>query len=457
MENQILVIGDLILDKYIIGDVRRISPEAPIQILNEKYSEIRLGGAANVANNLKSIKSEFILFSKLGDDKQSKDFLKLLRNKGIATSSIISCPNNSVTIKTRFISNNQCLLRSDKDINYELNKLDILKLDKLIKKKKIKYVYLSDYNKGIVSENLVKFLIKKKLSIFVDPKNDLSFFRSTDYVKFNFDYFREKFLSNNFIKNTENIKKKLLQLKLKYKIKNIILTDGAHGSYILNKNSFFHKINAKSVDVFDVTGAGDTFGSVFIANKIKQMDDVKALELASLAASQVITKMGTAVYQNEFDDNKNKILYQSQTNFIKKICEEKKNDRLKIGFTNGCFDLLHPGHLDNLKKCKDLCDFLIVGLNSDKSVKILKGSKRPIFPEKYRAQLLSYLKFVDLIIIFKDKTPINIIKNIKPDLLFKGSDYKNKEIVGANILKNNKGKIKLIPLLEGWSTSKLIK
>jgi D-beta-D-heptose 7-phosphate kinase/D-beta-D-heptose 1-phosphate adenosyltransferase len=459
MKKQILVIGDLILDEYIHGEIKKISQEAPIPIVdinNEIENKFVLGGAANVAANIKSLGNDVKLIGILGNCFNSKITKSLLKEKKIKYN-LLKLNNYHLSHKKRILCNQQQIARLDTDPQNFM--YDQKKLNKIINKElnKTKILIISDYNKGTIN-NLNKILNlakKKNIKVLLDSKKKkLSEFKNSFLIKPNEKEFNEIF---NLDINKKNLNIKIFNLLKKYRINHLLLTLGKNGMKLFSQNKF-EEFKPNSKDVFDVTGAGDTVMAtiaVCIANNNNLEESVK---YSLKAAEIVISKVGTA------EVSKNELFKKNQTKF-NKICslDELLNkltklriNKKKIVFTNGCFDLLHPGHLKILNESKKKGDILIVGLNSDKSVKNLKGKTRPIINQLDRANILSSLNVVDYVIIFDEKTPLNIIKSIKPDIITKGSDYKNKNIVGSNYIKKRGGKIILIPNYKNYSTSKII-
>lgn len=456
IKSTILVIGDFILDRYVSGEINRISPESSAPVLEFKDSNYKLGGAANVASNLISLDNEVCFISVIGFDDNSRIANKILKSK--IKKSFIIREKIKTTVKTRFhVSGNQILrLDEEEKINLKPGLLKKIK-SKLNNLKNISAIYIADYEKGIINKNLIKlinkFSKKKKIPIFVDPKNNkIELFKNIDFLKPNLNYIKKIFNDNNLSLN--NLKNKIKFLSSKYKIKNIIVTLGPKGSIAYQaKTKTFIYSKPHPVKVFDLSGAGDVFGSTFLSYYLKNKDLKKALNFANIAASLSVKQIG-AVNINESEIEKKAILDHKKNilkfnNDKKEILTNLKISKNKnIGFTNGCFDIIHPGHINFLNECKKKCDYLIVGLNSDSSVRLLKGKNRPIINESYRAYQLISLTSVDLIIIFNEKTPLELIKFIKPNNLFKGSDYKKNQIIGEKFMRLNGQKTTRIQILK---------
>tara|TARA_B100000686_G_scaffold219200_1_gene226257 strand:- start:11962 stop:13425 length:1464 start_codon:yes stop_codon:yes gene_type:complete len=464
-EVKVLIIGDVMLDRYILGNVDRISPEAPIPILKKDQQKLTIGGAGNVLQNLVSLNVKTSFISIVGDDDAAKELIKQINKLNNVEYILIKDKTRKTTVKTRYIAAGQQIFRSDSESE--------VKLSSDIKKKAFNYyklflnqsdiVIFSDYGKGIFfdhfCEKLIKHANKLKKKVIVDPKGN-------NFLKYNGSYFitpntkeafnATKILSNNN-KNTQKCGKYIINKKWS---ENVLLTRGSDGLSIIEKNKTNH-LKANTEEIFDVTGAGDTVISLFAAVLAAKFSILEAANFANLGASIVVKKSGTSVTTIEEINN---IL--SYKNFNLKIVTKKdviiqikkwKKKKFKIGFTNGCFDLIHSGHIDLLTKASEKCDKLIVALNSDTSIKKIKGLDRPILDLNSRKRLIAALEVVDLVTIFNESTPINLIKIIKPDFLIKGEDYKINEIVGSNYVKSYSGKIIRIKLTKNQSTSNVIK
>ena len=452
MKKKILVIGDIFLDIFSYGSVERISPESHAPVFNLHNKEFMLGGAANVALNLKSLESDVTLIGRIGNDENGKKIKEILKKKRIIFVNLLT---KNTIVKNRFVTDFGQILRVDKENLVKNSRQDYKKIKNTIKKNNYNGIYVSDYQKGTIDLE-VNHIINKNRNCFVfcDPKNkNLEIFKGFDFIKPNLKYV------NNFIKFNHNDKKSvnfIRSLLKKYKISNCIITMGNKGSILINKKKNIYSSSNK-VNFFDLSGAGDTFGSIFFKKFIEGNNFNEILTISNLGASKVIAKKGTSVISNlELSQgNENKIFKFGKDN--KKILKFLNKNNKSVGFTNGCFDILHAGHVKMLNFCKKNCDFLICAINSDKSIKKIKDSDRPIINENMRAELLSQLNIIDMVIIFDDSTPIKLIKLVKPNLLIKGSDYKKKDIVGYDFLKKNGGKVILANLKTGFSTTKIIK
>jgi len=460
-----LVIGDLMLDRYIFGEITRISPEAPIPILNKGKEQLRMGGAANVAANLSGLGIKTTLAGLIGEDINGEHLTQLIKEKLISTKGIIKSKNPTTT-KTRIISGQQQIIRIDEEeILLSLDKNKIKKILDLIKQKP-SIIIISDYAKGLISLELMKPLIKAakqmNIPVIVDPKgNDLEKYRGVTALTPNKN--EAYILTNNTDRNELTLEKNLKKARRKFDIEFIAMTQGDLGVKLITEKKIQTIPASKFKQVFDVSGAGDTIIASIAAGMIANLSLQESLEIANIAAGIVISKVGTTPIEkheliNELEDGlhgeKNKLI--SEKYLLKKLSHHHIKKQ-KIGFTNGCFDILHAGHVSYLEQAKNKVDFLIVGLNSDRSVTKLKGNNRPVINESDRARVLCSLEAVDAVIIFNQDTPISLIKKIKPHLLIKGNDYSVNQVVGHREIKKWGGKVELIPLLQGRSSSKIIK
>ena len=465
---KILCVGDLILDHYVHGDIDRISPEAPIPVLkaNDRNYNI-LGGCGNVARNICSANNKCHLISIVGNDDDGlrlKEIIKKIKN---LTSNLIVDPVRCTTKKTRYVCENQQILRVDKEIENPISTALELKIIKLLKKKinDCNVIVLSDYNKGVLTNNLIKKIIRiakdHKKILIVDPKKkDFSVYAGATFITPNL---KELKGATNTLGISTKSDEDSLVLKLSKKIINkfdfkaVITTRSSNGiSVVTDAESFFH-LPSEAKEVFDVSGAGDTV-LAYLSSSISKGESLESsIKISNVAAGLAVAKFGTSVVAIEEIDNikqitNNKVITNQN---ISKILKDYDGEKV-IGFTNGCFDLLHTGHISYLKSAKKKCDILILGLNSDESVKKLKGKNRPIIEQKDRAEILSSLPFVDKIVVFDEVTPIKLIKKIKPNIIFKGKDYKKKDVVGFHESKKWHGRVILIDFVENKSTTNLI-
>ena len=460
-----LVIGDVMLDKYIFGEVNRTSPEAPVPVVEKKSESFRMGGAANVAANLIGLGIKTILSGVIGDDQNGEALKRLIKKNNISQQGLIKS-TLSTTTKTRIIAGHQQIVRvDDEDTNISLSANQIKKILNLIIKKP-SIIILSDYAKGFLTENLTQKIIKQAkkndIPILVDPKgNDIKKYAGASILTPNK---KEAFVLSNLVEPDEGLlEKQLKKICIKFDIENIAVTQGDQGIKLVSSRKIDVIPATKLKKVFDVSGAGDTVIATLAAGLIGKLTTHKSLELANIAAGVAIGKVGTVAIEgheiiNEIDTEQTLQIHKIISfNKLDGLIKNLRAKDLKIGFTNGCFDILHAGHVTYLEQAKNNIDFLILGLNSDSSVKKIKGAKRPVINQEDRARVLSSLEAVDAVIIFDEETPIKLIQRIKPNFLIKGSDYKLTEVVGHKEVAKWGGKVKLVELLAGRSSSNIIK
>ena len=464
---KILVVGDLILDEYIWGSVQRISPEAPVPILETRSENLALGGAANVANNLVGLGCEVHLCGAIGQDEKGDKLLKTIHDRSIQTEGIFRFVHRPTTSKMRIIAHNQQVLRVDKEDNRPITEETEKKLIQYINQviPGMDGVICSDYHKGILTEKVIKAVThraqKSQKSVIVDPKSsDFSLYKGATVITPNL---REVARSVPIkIEDKADLGRAAEYLLSLTKAQAILITQGKDGMSLYQNKEKLVSIPTVAKEVFDVTGAGDTVISVFSMAVFVGFDYEEAAWLSNMAASVVVGKVGTAVVTlteiNEFLQEE--LLRTSRTVLeleeLKKIISMAKSTDKKVVFTNGCFDIIHGGHIEFLKKAKSMGDILIVGLNTDQSVKKLKGENRPIKNEQERANILSALKYIDYITLFGETTPEKLIREIRPDILVKGNDYKIDEVVGREIVEGYGAKVELIPIVQGHSTTKTL-
>jgi D-beta-D-heptose 7-phosphate kinase / D-beta-D-heptose 1-phosphate adenosyltransferase len=459
---KILVIGDLMIDHYLWGKCERISPEAPVQIVNIDKESSVLGGAGNVINNLRALGSRVDVLSVVGDDFVANELKDLLENIKVQSNMLIIEKNRKTSKKSRLIASQQQVLRYDnesiEDISSASEKEIINKLSANISNYDV--VILSDYGKGVLTTKLTQDIIsisnKNKVKVFVDPKGK-------DYSKYKGAYTltpnkKEAIEATNIIiKNNESLEKAIRKLKDECELEVSLITLSESGIAIFDDNLRIKPTVAR--EVYDVTGAGDTvIASIAfaIANHMK-IDD--AIQFANLAAGVVVGKIGSAtasldeIYEYESSLNKSNSSSHIKSFEEIEILAKKLHDKgKKIIFTNGCFDILHAGHVKYLEEAKSYGDVLILGLNADSSVKKLKGPTRPINNQDDRAYILASLESVDYVVIFEEETPYELIKLIQPNILVKGGDYEGKDVVGQDIAQE----LRLVQFVDGKSTTKII-
>lgn len=465
----ILVIGDVMLDRYLIGNVNRISPEAPVPVVLLKQSEDRAGGAANVAANLSGLGLPTQIIGCFGDDETGIILKKIIADSGIGIDNVMASQLRPTVSKTRVMSGSQQIVRIDDESAASFSEVENKQLLASVTKAleaRPAMVILSDYAKGILSEITCKEIIEhcKKLNIPViaDPKGrDYSKYKGATTLTPNKKEAAEA--CGVDINETEALLKAAELLKKSLDLDFLAVTRGEEGISLIDNKQIQH-IPATAKKVFDVSGAGDTVIATLAAGLVHGLNPHDALQLANIAAGIVVGKVGTvpvtqtellkALVSEDGQSQADKICDRAQ---LAELVSRWKENQQKIVFTNGCFDLLHAGHVTYLEAAKKTGDKLILGLNTDRSVSALKGPTRPVVNEGDRARVLAALASVDAVILFDEDTPLQLIDAIHPDVIVKGDDYTEEQVVGGTEVKSWGGSVKLIPLVQGRSTSNLIK
>ena len=459
----ILVVGDLMIDHYLWGSCERISPEAPVQVVNVNNESTVLGGAGNVINNLNALGAKVDVISVIGECKASEELKKLLTDIEVNTQYLITQKNRVTSRKSRIIAEHQQIVRYDRESIDEINSKSQITILEFFKAIVDNYdvILLSDYGKGVLTFELTQSLInianKYEKKLLVDPKGqNFSKYKGAYLLTPNKKEASEA--THIVIKDNESLTQAIKNIKEQYSLEVSIITLSEQGVAIFDNKLRIHPTEV--IEVFDVTGAGDTILASlgFVLSCNKSIDE--AVKFANLASGVVVGKIGSATATlNEIIEYESSLNKSNSDQHIKNwdeissIVNELKNKDKKIIFTNGCFDILHIGHIKYLEKAKSFGDILILGLNSDESIRRLKGENRPINTQTDRAYILASLEVVDYLVIFDEETPFELIKLIKPDVLVKGSDYEGKEVVGQDIAKE----LKLIQFIDGKSTTNTIK
>jgi D-beta-D-heptose 7-phosphate kinase/D-beta-D-heptose 1-phosphate adenosyltransferase len=464
---RILVIGDLILDHYIWGDVHRVSPEAPIPVLKVTEETVRAGGAANVARNLAELGVAVNIAGLIGDDKNGDQLRDILARCNIADSTI-TIPGLTTTCKTRLIGGHQQIARLDREQIYETSPAQTEKLVEFCvqQMKHVDAVIISDYAKGVCSAVLCQAVIEAaivaRVLVLVDPKgHDFSKYKGATLICPNLAELATVLHAGETPE--EKLPERSVHLLRSLELRYLIVSMSKKGLAILDGASIrtFPAIVARSV--FDVSGAGDTVIAMLAVCLASGLDIGMAARLANIAAGIVVGKIGTApvtrtelltaIHETEMKQISAKI---ADRETLLSIVAQWRSNGDKIIFTNGCFDLLHTGHLALLEEAKNEGGRLIVAVNSDASVKRLKGRNRPVLDEWDRARMLAALFCVDAVMIFDEDTPLAAIQAIQPDVLVKGGDYEEGEVVGAEEVKGWNGRVKIVPLVHDISTTNII-
>jgi len=462
-----LVIGDVMLDRYLMGEVNRISPEAPVPVVLIKSEQQRAGGAANVAANLALLGITTRMIGLVGADNEGQLLLAAMQGCGIDTSSMINTATRPTIAKTRILGGHQQMLRLDQEVTSELSQAEsntvTAAIDAALAQQPA-LVILSDYAKGLLTEPVCQHVIahcrRQQIPVLVDPKGR------------NYDKYRGATALTPNKKETAEacdtqvgdalLIDKAAALKSRLALDFLAVTRGEEGITLIAEHT--EHLSATAKQVFDVSGAGDTVIATLAAGLMHGLSALDSLSLANIAAGVVVGKVGTVPITKA--DLVDAIATAQGSEQAHKVCElpgllQKvaawKQQGQKIVFTNGCFDLLHAGHVTYLEGAKKRGDKLILGLNTDRSVSALKGPTRPVVNEQDRARVLAALESIDAVILFDEDTPLNLINAIHPHVIAKGSDYTADQVVGGQEVLSWGGEIALIDLVEGRSTTNLIK
>jgi D-beta-D-heptose 7-phosphate kinase/D-beta-D-heptose 1-phosphate adenosyltransferase len=468
----VLCVGDLMLDEFIYGEVSRISPEAPAPVIAVQRSEIDIGGAGNVARNIASLGARCNFVGLIGEDEAGRTLKAELARESLIESVLVCDPGRPTTRKVRFVSEHFSthMLRADWELaqpasaGVEQQLIDAIL--PLLPRSDI--VLLSDYAKGVLTARVIRNVIDaaRKLGkrVIVDPKSaNLAIYRGATLIKPNRKEFAEATRSRADSENSiAEAAQDLIQLA---DCEALLVTQGERGMTLVSRNGETLHVPGLPVKVRDVSGAGDTVAAALALALAAGADWETALRVANAAATVAVGKKGAAIVTSS--ELRRRILPHAFLAAEEKITAaggdldphllEWRKQGLRIGFTNGCFDILHPGHVKVLTAARSACDRLIVGLNSDASVKRLKGEGRPVQDERARAEVLAALEAVDLVAIFEEDTPLRLITQIRPSVLVKGGDYTREQVVGHEIVEAGGGEVLLVDVLPGFSTTSLVK
>ncbi|WP_417789869.1 D-glycero-beta-D-manno-heptose-7-phosphate kinase [Terasakiella pusilla] len=464
----ILCVGDIMLDRFVYGSVDRISPEAPIPVMRINREQSMLGGAGNVVRNLLSLGANARFCGLVGKDEAGREVASLLNEDDQCTANLIVDDHRPTSVKTRFMASNQQMLRADHEHIAALSETQQqqLLLDVAESLPDVQVMVLSDYGKGVLegdnTQHLITLARKAGISVVVDPKgNDYSKYRGATLVTPNRKELSEA--SQMPCDNDQSIIAAARHIIETCGIENVLATRSQDGMTLVTKSGEVVHQATVAREVFDVSGAGDTVVATLALALGLGASLSEGAELANIAAGIVVAKTGTAsVYQDELVNAlHHQELNQAEAKILDRPHAKDKvvhwqRQGLSVGFTNGCFDLLHPGHISLIKQSAAQCDRLIVGLNSDASVKRLKGDERPIQTEMARATVLSSLADVDMVVIFEEDTPMETLSALLPDVLIKGADYTIDQVVGADLIQQNGGRVFLAQLEDGFSTTNTV-
>jgi len=464
---RILVVGDLMLDRYIWGDVGRISPEAPVPVLKVEREENKLGGSGSVIANLVCLGAEATCCGVIGDDYHGRLLLAELEKLGVGTKGVFAAAGRPTGVKTRVIARVQHVVRVDNEdttpFTRDIEDKVVAFIAAAVPKQDL--VIISDYNKGLLSERVAREAIaaarKNRKPVLVDTKcGDAAKFSGATTVTPNRREAEQ--ITGIALDGEENIRRAAQMLKKNFDLAFATITLDRDGIAIFNGDSL-EIFPTHPVEVYDTTGAGDMALSVmgFVMAGGRKVED--AVRLANIACGIEISRVGVSpITRQEIIARIKEMHYLTPSKIktqaeIVQVVAEARRKRKRIAFTNGCFDLLHIGHIKYLQFSKAQGDILIVGVNTDESVRRLKGPSRPILDQAHRGQILSAIEWIDYIVFFGEDTPMELLKLIKPDVIIKGAQYSKEEVVGADFVESYGGEVRLAPMVEGISTTDIVK
>ncbi|MEZ5954476.1 MAG: D-glycero-beta-D-manno-heptose 1-phosphate adenylyltransferase [Hyphomonas sp.] len=464
---RVVCVGDVMLDRFVYGQVTRISPEAPVPIMRRHREAAMPGGAGNVARNLDSLGLQTSLIGVVGDDAEGRELAQLLGTLDAVDADLIVMRGRPTTLKTRFVAGGQQLLRVDAEEASPIDKVTEGKLIASIYEEaaQASLIIVSDYAKGAVSDDVIVAAHRAgaefAIPVIADPKGrDFQRYSTIDVIKPNASE-----LANAFGMSTDSdqdVAATLEHAMQSIGARSIVVTRAAKGmSYISRGGKVIHRAG-KAREVYDVSGAGDTSIAALALGLAGGGTLGQAVDLAIAASGIAVGKAGTATVSAaelrgalDMGLERGGVSHIPLDTAVSQVAAWR-DAGLTVGFTNGCFDILHPGHLKVLEEAKSRCGRLIVGLNSDASVRRLKGPTRPVNDADSRARVLSGLSAVDAVVVFGEDTPASLIAALQPDLLVKGGDYTIETIVGADLVLARGGTVHIVPTVDGQSTTAAI-
>ena len=463
---RVLVVGDLMLDEYLWGKTGRISPEAPVPVVDVNKEDLRLGGAGNVINNLLALGCRVSVASVVGSDGDGRELCRILKDQSIDTDGIVLDTRRTTTRKTRILASNQQMLRIDRECRAEISTTAEQRLIDYATAagNDFQVILVSDYLKGVLTDQVLGAIIsygkKKNIPVVVDPKGrDYAKYRGASLLTPNRS--EAELASGVPIIDETSLVNAGQQLLTDLALDGLVLTRSEEGMTIFTPEGESH-LPTKAREVYDVTGAGDTVLAFLGAGLAAGLTLSDAVWLSNLGAGIVVGKVGTStvspsevleVIGQQHPDSDLKIRGREA---LRDVLDAQRQQGRTIVFTNGCFDLLHVGHVKYLQKARSLGDLLVLGLNSDDSIRRLKGENRPLIGQDERAHILAALDCIDHVVIFDEDTPLELIRVLRPDILVKGGDYSPEGVVGKEVVESYGGRVELITFVDGKSTTNII-
>ncbi len=471
----VLCIGDVMLDRFVHGDMERISPEAPVPVLRLRETREMLGGTGNVASNIASLGGGAVLVGLVGADGPGAALRRLVADRPGLLAALVDSPHRPTICKTRFIAGRQQVVRADDESTAPLRPEEQEALLATVEARlpAAGAVILSDYGKGVLFPRLVEHVIAqaraRAIPVFVDPKtDDFSRYRGATCITPNLKELASA--SRLPVGDEASVAAAARRVMADAEADAILATRSEHGMMLVERGGEVHSVPARAREVFDVSGAGDTVIATLALAHASGRSLVQSMHIANAAAGVVVSKLGTATAAmaevlHELDQQEADLAGREQGRTLPGLAPLErvaalvarwKEQGLAVGFTNGCFDILHPGHVALLAEARASCDRLVVGLNADASVARLKGPARPVNALESRAQVIAALRHVDAVVGFDEDTPLALIRRLLPDVLVKGADYTVETVVGADVVRAAGGRVVLAQLVPGQSTTAIV-
>jgi D-beta-D-heptose 7-phosphate kinase/D-beta-D-heptose 1-phosphate adenosyltransferase len=464
---RVLVVGDLMLDEYLWGKAERISPEAPVQVVDVLRDDLRLGGAGNVVNNLVALGCQVAVSSVVGNDDNGALLMQAFSGKGVDVAGIFEDPHRLTSKKTRVLAANQQIVRLDRETRKPLSPVSEQRLAAHLRRQAGSYqvILVSDYLKGVLTPMVLEAVVaagrEHGIPVVVDPKGtDYSRYRGATILTPNR---REAEAASGIaITDGSSLDRAARLLLEQADLSALLITRSEEGMSLFPREGEVLHIPTVAREVFDVTGAGDTVLAVLGLAMAGGQTLPEAARLANIAAGIAVSKLGTSTVSPEEiieevgRGHRDSVAKVKNLDVLESLINREQEKGKRVVFTNGCFDLLHAGHVKYLQKARSFGDLLILGLNSDASVRRLKGANRPLIDEEERAHLLAALDCIDYVVLFDEDTPLRLIETLKPDILVKGGDYTREGVVGHEVVESYGGRVELVEFVDGKSTTGII-
>jgi D-beta-D-heptose 7-phosphate kinase/D-beta-D-heptose 1-phosphate adenosyltransferase len=466
----VLCVGDVMLDRYIHGDIARISPEAPVPVIRLGETRELLGGAGNAAHNIATLGGRAILVSLVAEDGPGDTIRRIVKGVPAITPAFAATALRPTICKTRFIASGQQIVRADEESQLRIQSIEEYALLTQIEANlgHAQALLLSDYGKAVLSRKVLTQAIAgahtRGIPVFVDPKsNDFSHYRGATCLTPNLKELAQA--SKMPVADESEVVAAALKVMVEAQAEAILVTRSEHGMLLVETDGTVRSLPARAREVFDVSGAGDTVIATMALAHASGMALKDAMNVANAAAGVVVSKFGTATVtvaeilqemEDQDEGDRSDVGAVISVSRAAALVARWKQRGLTVGFTNGCFDILHPGHVSLLKAARAECDRLIVALNSDASIRQLKGPTRPINDLTTRAQMISAIRYVDCTVAFDAETPLDLIRRLVPDVLVKGGDYSVDTVVGADVVQAEGGRVHIVELVPGKSSTEII-